>query len=394
MSAGRPSGGRRGALPRVPFARRLVAHRKNRTAVAAAGVGFAILVIFLQLGFYSAVLNTAFAITSRLDAELVMISPRFVHLSEAGTIPRARLYQVLANPEVEAATPLYVSYVVSRDPASGEHCRLFLLGFPLADARDRPPLTIPEVSDHLDALAPTAHVMMDRLTQERCGPGSAGADFELMGKAAEVVGHFDLGVGFLGDGAVVASDDSFTTFLKRQSLDRPHLGLIKLAPGADPDSVADALRRMLPQDVRVVTRARLEAHQYTHWVENTAVGNIFGMGTVAGFLVGVVVLFQILSTDIRNQLPLYATLRAMGYTSRRLHGYVLEQSWIFAALGYLPALFLTAIIFPVVHDLTRLPIHLTVELAVLVLVMSVAMCSVAGLLSSRRLGRADPAELF
>jgi putative ABC transport system permease protein len=393
FGAGRDGAGR---LPRVPFAQMLVRYRKSRTAVAAAGIGFAILVIFVQLGFYIAVLNTAHAVSSRLNGELIVISPRFVHLSEAGEIPRARLFQVLAHPDVRSATPIYFHYVYTRDAATGNYCRLFALGFPLADARTLMPLRIDGLYDQLDALRPTGDILMDRLTQDRCGPSSAEGQLELMGNASRVVGDFELGVGFLADGAIVASDDSFGRFFSGwgYSLDRPHLGLIKLKEGSDPIAVAKSLQEKLPGDVRIVTRDELNAYQFKHWVENTAVGNIFGMGTVAGFMVGVVVLFQILSTDIRNHLPLYATLRAMGYTSRKLHGYVLEQSWLFAGLGYLPALLLTMILFPVVHEITRLPLFITAKLAGGVFVLSFAMCSLAAVLSSRRLRRADPAELF
>jgi putative ABC transport system permease protein len=84
----------------------------------------------------------------------------------------------------------------------------------------------------------------------------------------------------------------------------------------------------------------------------------------------------------------------MGYTSRRLHGYVLEQAWLFAGIGYAPALLITLILFPIVHDLTRLPIFVTWRLAAGVLILSFVMCSFSAILSSYRLRRADPAELF
>ena len=118
------------------------------------------------------------------------------------------------------------------------------------------------------------------------------------------------------------------------------------------------------------------------------------MGTLAGFLVGVVVLFQILSTDIRNHLPLYATLRAMGYSKKRLTRYVLEQAWIYALLGFGPALFVSLFIFPLIQGATNLPIFITPALVVGILCLSLAMCSASALVSSRRLHRADPAELF
>jgi putative ABC transport system permease protein len=208
------------------------------------------------------------------------------------------------------------------------------------------------------------------------------------------VGDFAMGVGFLADGAMLMSDDSFSNFFDNHRLDQPQLGLVQLTPGSDPDEVADALRESLPRDVRVVTREELNQVQIRHWVENTAVGDIFGMGTLAGFLVGVVILFQILSTDIRNHLPLYATLRAMGYTDRKLTLYVLEQAWIYALLGFGPALFASLIAFPLIQGATNLPIFITPTLVVGILLLSLAMCTASALASSRRLRRADPAELF
>jgi len=383
-----------GGIRRVPFAVRLVAHRKSRAAIAASGIGFAILVIFAQLGFYGAVTGTATAVSSRFDAELMVVSPGFVHLAETGTIPRGRLFQALAVPDVEAAIPIYFRYVYWRDPATAENCRLFALGFPLADARQALPLRLPEVGGQLDTLRTTGNVLLDRLTQARCWPASPEGEVEVNNRVARVTGDFSLGVGFLADGAMIVSDDSFARFFDGHPLDRPHLGLVKLADGADPDAVAATLRQRLPRDVRVITATDLEEMQIQHWVENTAIGNIFGMGSVAGFFVGVVVLFQILSTDLRNHLPLYATLRAMGYSSRRLARYVLEQAWIFAGLGYVPALLVAVVLFPVVRGLTRLPIHMTFGLAAAVALMSLAMCSIAALLSMRRLRLADPAELF
>ena len=378
----------------VPFALCLVAHKKSRTAVASAGIGFAILVVFAQLGFYGAVLGTALAVTSKFDAELILVSPGFVHLTETGTIPRGRLFQTLALPEVQSAIPIYFRYANWHDPESGENCRLFALGFPISEARRSMPLSLRGVAAQLDNLSTTGTLLLDRLTQADCGPTNASGIVEVNNQAARVTGSYRMGVGFLADGSMIVSDDTFSRMFNGHPLDQPHLGLIKLTEGADVEDVEARLTRMLPRDVRVITAAELEQMQTKHWVENTAVGNVFGMGSIAGFFVGVVVLFQILSTDIRNHLPLYATLRAMGYSTRRLSRYVLEQAWIFAIFGYVPALVFALVIFPYVHSLTRLPIRMTFGLAALVGVLSVVMCSVAAFLSMRRLRRADPGDLF
>jgi putative ABC transport system permease protein len=378
----------------VPFAQRLVAHKKTRTAVAASGIAFAILVIFVQLGFYGAVLNTALAVSSRLNAELILVSPRFVHLNETGTIPRGRLFQVLAEPDVLSVSPLYIRNARWHDPVTGEHCRLLAIAFPLADAEQVPPLLLPDLPEQIDRLRTTNTLLLDRLTQPDCGPADPGSEVEVGDQPMLAVGDYRLGVGFLGDGSMIMSDTSFSRVFLTHSLNDPHLGLIKLRSGADAEAIAVRLRRALPGDVRLIHKAELNAYQTRHWVENTAVGNIFAMGSVAGFFVGVVVLFQILSTDIRNHLPLYATLQAMGYANRRLYRYVMEQSWMFAVLGFVPALLLSLVLFPTIHGITNLPIYLTFGLASLVLALSVLMCTMAGILSLQKLRKVDPAELF
>jgi putative ABC transport system permease protein len=378
----------------VPFALRLVLHQKRRTAVAAAGIGFAILVIFMQLGFFGAVEHTALAISSRFRADLVLVSPRFARLADAGTIDRARLYQARAVSDVEAAVPIFFRYADWRVPETAQRCRLFAVGFPLDAARETPPID-PGVSGlDFDRLNAQGSLFMDRLSQEKCRPVDPDGLVEVRDKTARVVGEVEIGVGFLADGAMLISDDTFIHFFDGHPIDRPHLGLLRLRPGADRDAAKTAIAQLMPTDVRVLDIDELDEMQRRHWVDNTAVGNIFTMGSFAGFMVGVVVLYQILSTDIRNQLPYYATLKAMGYSNRRLYGYVFRQSWVFAGLGFVPALIVSAALFPFIHSLTRLPVFMTIGLATFIGVLSLVMCTIAASISLRKLGNADPAELF
>ncbi len=355
----------------VPFALRLVLHQKRRTAVAAAGIGFAILVIFMQLGFFGAVENTALAISSRFRADLVLVSPRFARLADAGTIDAARLYQAQAIDEVEAAIPVFFRYANWRVPETMQRCRLFAIGFPLDAVGGQPPLDPGVPGLDLDLLRGQGNLFMDRLSQAKCRPVAADGAVEVRNKAARVVGEIEIGVGFLADGALLMSDDSFTHFFASQPIDRPHLGLLRLREGADLGAAKTALAQLLPTDVRVLEADEVDAMQRRHWVEHTAVGNIFTMGSFAGFMVGVVVLYQILSTDIRNQLPYYATLKAMGYSNRRLYGYVFRQAWVFAGLGFAPALVASAALFPFIHAATRLPIFMSAGLAASIGLMSV-----------------------
>ena len=332
-------------LGRGGLAWRVLSHRGRRTAVAVSGIAFAILFMFMQLGLHGAVVNTALAVSSRLQADLVIVSSRYRHLAETGTLPQARLFQALALPGVEAVSPLYVRHARWKDPRTDGRCTMVAIAFPVGQG---PPLSVGEAARQLPSLVPTGAVLVDSRSQSSCGRTAAGAEAEVNDHPVTVAGHFVLGVGFLGDGAMLMSDDTFFGLFGEHPRDQVHLGLVRLRPGASVPELArpaewaleiggaETLREILPPDSRVLTRAEMDDLQVRHWVRDTAVGNMFGLGTVLGFLVGTAVLWQVLSNDVRNHLPEYATLKAMGYADRQLYGFVLRQSWLFALLGFLP----------------------------------------------------------
>ncbi len=52
------------------------------------------------------------------------------------------------------------------------------------------------------------------------------------------------------------------------------------------------------------------------------------MGTIVGFVVGMLISYQVIYTDLSDQLPQYATLKAMGYGTRYLLRVVLATGGI------------------------------------------------------------------
>ena len=75
-----------------------------------------------------------------------------------------------------------------------------------------------------------------------------------------------------------------------------------IRPGADPDRVAEQLRRILPADTRLFTRAELTDHEVNHWVNRTSTGLVFGFGVVIAFIVGLIILYQTLVTQVTRNL--------------------------------------------------------------------------------------------
>ena len=73
--------------------------------------------------------------------------------------------------------------------------------------------------------------------------------------------------------------------------------------------------------MRVLTRAQLETQEQKYWAQETPAGLVFGLGVVLAVVVGIVILYQVLATDVTKHLPEYATLKALGYRDRFLrHG--------------------------------------------------------------------------
>ncbi len=104
------------------------------------------------------------------------------------------------------------------------------------------------------------------------------------------------------------------------------LGVVTLAPGSEPGAVQKALAAALPAQIAVLTKPQLLELERKFQADVSSAGPIFAMGTLVGFVVGMLISYQIIYTDLSDQLPQYATMKAMGYRTRYLVRVVLEQA--------------------------------------------------------------------
>jgi len=176
--------------------------------------------------------------------------------------------------------------------------------------------------------------------------------------------------------------------------DQIEVGLIKLKPGADVEKIQKQLTANLPKDVSVLTREGFAQIEKKYWADGTAIGFIFGLGVAVGFIVGIVIVYQILYSDVSEHLPEYATLKAMGYSDGYLLRVLIQEALLLAILGYIPSFFAAIALYNLAAGATMLPIAMTLERAVNVLIMTIVMCSVSGAIAMRKLQSADPADIF
>ncbi|WP_042892206.1 hypothetical protein, partial [Anaplasma marginale] len=174
---------------------------------------------------------------------------------------------------------------------------------------------LPGVEQNIEKLKFPDTVLFDELSRKDFGPIAVeyrqgnNVVTEVSGRKIQVGGLFALGTSFGADGNMVTSDINFLRLFPSRDPGLIELGIIKLEPGADKDLILKTLQeKLVGGDVKVFDFESLIAHEKSYWQNRTAVGFVFSLGTVMGFIVGIVIVYQILYTDVADHLPEYATL--------------------------------------------------------------------------------------
>ena len=380
----------------IPLAWLQLKREKSRLMVAMAGIAFADMLMFIQLGFQTALYDSNTQLHQTINADLVLISPQGRNIVSLDTFPRRRLYQALSFEGVTSAEPLYTDFVDWKNPQTNLKTSILLLGFnPKKTA-----FLIPEVEKNLEKLKMPDILLFDR--GSRGNYTTAIADLE-QGKTVStearerklnIKGLFLSGASFAADGNVITSDLNFHRIMTSRDSSQVSAGLIQLKPGIDPQVMAQVLQKNLPNDVRVLTKAEFINFEEQYWSENTSIGFIFTMGTAIGFVVGVVIVYQILSGDVAEHTAEYATLKAMGYQDSYLLTVVFQEALILAFLGFLPGSAIAVSLYALTRNATNLPLFMTMSRAITVLILTIMMCLISGGIATRKLRAADPADIF
>jgi putative ABC transport system permease protein len=378
---------------RVPLAWLNLVHEKSRLVVALAGVAFAVLLVFMNLGFLGALAKSASMFYQYIDADIFLVSPQSLEISTTKAFPRDRLYQAAGIKGVERVMPLYLGYLQWRNPQTRNSRAVFMFAFNPQD----PVFSLPDLQnpDTLAALDRPDTVLFDRLSRPEYGPKTIGTKTEVERRTVTIGGQYEMGGGFAADATVIGSDQNFLRLLEIP-LNLVNMGLVKLEPGADAEEVAAKLRQILPKDVVVKTKAEIIESDRSYWITSTSTGFIFGMGVAVSCVVGVVIVYQILYTDISDHMKQYATLKAMGYRSGYLFNVVIQEALILSILGYIPGFLSTVGLYAFASNATNnaLPIEMDLKRAIAVFILTVAMCVISALISVRKVVIAEPVELF
>ena len=367
-----------------------------RLSAAVAGVMFATILVLMQLGFRGALFETATALPRALRGELFLIHPLTQAMFRAEPLPRVRAFQALAVPEVEQVMPIYLAQLFWRNPTTGTHRAIQIIGFDTESGA----LGIAGLGRLAGALKLDDTVAFDALSRPEFGDiaGLLSRDgvvkAQLGNHSVEVIGTVRLGASFAADGSVVMNETTFQRIVSGTRPSDASVVALQLKPGANPRSVRAKLTKLLPPDVEVITRTELIQRERDYWDATTPIGVIFLFGTLMGLTVGMVIVYQILFTEVANHLREYATLKAIGFSNLYLDQVVIGEALILGCLGFLPGLLASVLLYRVAGDAAYLTLTLTGERCASVFLMIAGMCIAAGLLALRKVRQADPAEIF
>jgi putative ABC transport system permease protein len=383
-------------MKRTPLGWLQLKKEKSRLLVAIAGISFADILIFMQLGFQGALYDSNTRFIRSINADIILVSPTVRNSQTLSTFTRRRLYQSMDVEGVVSAYPLYSQTLSWNNPQTNQKAFVQVIGFdPNHEA-----LNLPELNSQLDVLKIPRAVIFDRGSRGDYGEviakveGGEVVSTEADGSTVEIRGLFKLGSSFGSDGFLATSSQNFGLIFPRRSPGSVSLGLVKVDTGVSPETVTRRLQQHLPNDVAVFTMEQFINKEKAYWTTQSPIGFVFGLGTVMAFVVGVVIVYQVLSTDVNAHLREYATFKAMGYRHRFLLGIVFEEAVILAILGFFPSIFVASGLYRLATKATSLPLLLSLSRIILVFGLTIIMCILSGAIATRKLQQADPADMF
>jgi putative ABC transport system permease protein len=390
----------------IPVAWLQLIHQRVRFVGTLAGIAFVVVLLFMQVGLREALFDSSVQVHKSLHGDLFLISPQYKSITSQQSFSRERLLQTLGHEEVDSINPLYVQFGKLKNFQTGQKSPIFVFGI---DPGERS-FNLSGVNQNIDQLKLADRALFDEGSRIEFGP--IADTFRKEGKVEieispyneinkarklEVRGLFKIGTSFGVDGNLIINDSTFLNLFTERNARKIDIGLINLRPGANINAVKfDLVNNIFRRnnDVRVLTLDEFVEMEKAYWDLRTPAGFAFKVMVTMGFIIGTGIVYQILYSNISTHLIEFATLKAIGHTSKYLLGIVFQQALMLAFLGYIPGIIISVWVYNLTQNATKLPIEMNLDRIILVLVSVVLMCMLSGSIAINKLRSVDPADIF
>ncbi|HET9226962.1 MAG TPA: ABC transporter permease [Thermoanaerobaculia bacterium] len=372
----------------VDLARKNLLHDKLRFLITVSGVAFAVTLVFVQVGLFMGLLDNASITIEHIDADLWVTSKNTPNIDFAQTFPETSVQRVRSIPGVQRADNLIVWFMTMALPTGAKEGTLV---YALEDfQRWKFPWNV--VEGDLTDLRRGNYLFLDDSAEKRFGEFRVGDYRELIGNRLKIIGRTEDALSFSTTPIV------FLDFRKAQEMSPGELEgnttyiLVKLAPGADVETVRREIKRRLPYN-DVHTQSEWAAQSRRYWVESTGLGLNLAMTIFLGCLVGIVVVAQTLYTSTMEHIKEFGTVKAIGGSNWDIYKILGEQAAISAVVGFLLGGVMSWFLRPAMANI-GLKLIISSSFAATVGVGTLVLCLAAAMISFRKVARIDPALVF
>ena len=392
---------------KTPLAWKNLTHDWRRLAIALLGIAFAVLLMFSQVGFRNALFDSQVKMLADFDAQIFLVSKAKFTLAAEKRFSFERILQARSCPGVAGAYPIYSEMTTSvlrriDDGVGNRGYPIRSIGFPL----NAPVFRSSEIQKQTSKLRAPGTALIDAKSKEKKFPFAmddnrtlSSANVELGGKRVQLVGTFRMGTDFAHDGNLVMSDENFALFYPHRKrtgdpLSVVDIGIVHVRDDYSVVEVQKILRDMLENDVLILTRDEYLQKEIRFWDKSTPIGTVFLAGRIIGFVVGMVICYQVIYSDITDHMPEFATLKAMGYPAIYFMSLIVMEAVLLALIGFVPGFVASYGLYYCLAQQTGLLMQMTYGSVLTVLASTIVMCIASGMLAVRKLLAADPATLF
>jgi putative ABC transport system permease protein len=371
------------------LARRNLFHDQVRFAVTLTGIVFALVLIIVQFGLFLGFTTTTSNNIDHSNADLWIVFHGVGYFDTGRDFSERKLYRVLSTPGVARAEKYMQSFGRWKRP-DGRIENIQVIGFHPGSGLGEP-WNI--VEGGTADLRQEDSVLVDELYREKLGVSKIGDRVEIGDHRARVVG-FTRGIrSFTTSPFVYATFKNSLDYTNPTSReDSTSYILVKAQAGVSPKELQARLQTRVT-DVDVYTTTEFSRKTRFYWMFTTGAGLAVLTAALMGLIVGVAVVAQTIYAATMDHIREYGTLKAMGATNGYLYRVLIEQAMWSAVLGYALA---TVVAHFIVEGSAKggavilMPWSMSAEM----LVLAVAMCIAAALVSINKVTRIDPAMVF
>lgn len=382
----------------LPLAWLQLKRQPVRYLVAIAGIGFAALLMYMQIGFQSGLLTSATTFYAALDADLVLISPKTVSSASFSQFPQSQLFRANGYDAVESVVPLYVTNISAQKLGGEKPTSLRIIGYdPELKA-----LNVDAINQQASKLKTTGYVLFDTKGNSRTGPVAKAVEengYQFMtlynlSQTFRAVGLFGLGSTFAADSNLLTSSSTAIQLANQINFGEISLGLIKVKDKASIPQLQKSLNKLYDGEIQILTKEELISQEQNYWNTSSSFGIVFGFGTFMGVLVGGVMVYQVLYTDVTDHLKEYATLKAMGFSNQFILAIVIQEAILLGISSFIPSTLVSTGMYAFLTSASGINIQMTHQKISLVGALTVGICAASAAIAVNKLRDADPASVF